>query len=96
MYQALVELPGAESGRAPVGPVWNVPARSAQFTGRATLLAQLRRSLLAGGTTVAHACALIEDRRDGNFDDRVSLLEAEIEERKTAADLPVEARRAAG
>ncbi|MGC1732455.1 MAG: NB-ARC domain-containing protein, partial [Pseudonocardiaceae bacterium] len=55
MYQALVELPGAESGRAPVGPVWNVPARSAQFTGRATLLAQLRRSLLAGGTTVAHA-----------------------------------------
>jgi hypothetical protein len=32
-----------------------VPARSAQFTGRATLLAQLRRSLLAGGATVAHA-----------------------------------------
>ncbi|MGH3779872.1 MAG: DUF4062 domain-containing protein [Pseudonocardiaceae bacterium] len=55
VYQALVELPGAESGRAPVGPVWNVPARSAQFTGRAALLAQLRRSLLAGGATVAHA-----------------------------------------
>jgi hypothetical protein len=55
VYQALVELPGAESGRAPVGPVWNVPARSAQFTGRTALLAQLGRSLLAGGATVAHA-----------------------------------------
>ncbi len=55
VYQGLVELPGAESQRAPVGPVWNVPARSTQFTGRATLLAQLRRSLLAGGATVAHA-----------------------------------------
>ena len=55
VYQALVELPKAESQRAPVGPVWNVPARSTQFTGRATLLAQLRRSLLAGGATVAHA-----------------------------------------
>ncbi|MGH3838017.1 MAG: FxSxx-COOH system tetratricopeptide repeat protein, partial [Pseudonocardiaceae bacterium] len=32
-----------------------MPARSAQFTGRATLLAELRRSLLAGGATVAHA-----------------------------------------
>jgi hypothetical protein len=55
VYQALVELPGAESQRAPVGRVWNVPARSAQFTGRDTLLADLRRSLLAGGATVAHA-----------------------------------------
>ena len=55
VYQALVELPRAESKRAPLGPVWNVPARSTQFTGRATLLAELRRSLLAGGATVAHA-----------------------------------------
>jgi tetratricopeptide (TPR) repeat protein len=55
VYQALVELPGAESPRAPLGPVWNVPARNPRFTGRATLLAQLRRSLLAGGATVAHA-----------------------------------------
>ena len=54
-YQALVELPTADSERAPLGPVWNVPARSTQFTGRATLLAQLQRSLLAGGATVAHA-----------------------------------------
>jgi tetratricopeptide (TPR) repeat protein len=55
VYQALVELPRSESERAPVGRVWNVPARSAQFTGRVTLLAELRRSLLAGGVTVAHA-----------------------------------------
>jgi tetratricopeptide (TPR) repeat protein len=55
VYQALVELPRAELERAPVGPVWNVPARGTQFTGRATLLAELRRSLLAGGATVAHA-----------------------------------------
>jgi hypothetical protein len=55
VYQALVELPRAGSERAPVGRVWNVPARSAQFTGRVTLLVELRRSLLAGGATVAHA-----------------------------------------
>ncbi|MGH8571306.1 MAG: hypothetical protein ACREX8_01860, partial [Gammaproteobacteria bacterium] len=55
VYQALVELPRAESERAPVGRIWNVPARSAQFTGREELLADLRRSLLAGGATVAHA-----------------------------------------
>lgn len=55
VYQALVELPGAESKRASFGPVWNVPARSTQFTGRVTLLAQLRRALLADGATVAHA-----------------------------------------
>jgi NB-ARC domain len=55
VYQALVELPRAESEQAPVGRVWNVPARSTQFTGRVTLLADLRRSLLAGGATVAHA-----------------------------------------
>ncbi len=55
VYQALVELPRAESEQAPVGRLWNVPARSTQFTGRATLLADLRRSLLAGGATVAHA-----------------------------------------
>ena len=55
VYQALVELPRAEPERTPVGRVWNVPARSAQFTGRATLLAELRRSLLTGGATVAHA-----------------------------------------
>jgi hypothetical protein len=55
VYQALVELPRVESERTPVGRVWNVPARSTQFTGRDTLLADLRRSLLAGGATVAHA-----------------------------------------
>ncbi|MGH3885415.1 MAG: FxSxx-COOH system tetratricopeptide repeat protein, partial [Pseudonocardiaceae bacterium] len=55
VYQALVELPRAESQRAPIGRIWNVPARSAQFTGREELLTDLRRSLLAGGATVAHA-----------------------------------------
>ncbi|MGH3885597.1 MAG: FxSxx-COOH system tetratricopeptide repeat protein, partial [Pseudonocardiaceae bacterium] len=55
VYQSLIELPRAESERAPIGRVWNVPARSAQFTGREELLADLRRSLLAGGATVTHA-----------------------------------------
>ncbi len=55
VYQALVELPRAEPQRAPVGRVWNVPARSVQFTGRVELLAELHRSLLAGGATVARA-----------------------------------------
>ncbi|MGH3800707.1 MAG: FxSxx-COOH system tetratricopeptide repeat protein, partial [Pseudonocardiaceae bacterium] len=55
VYQALVELPRAESERTPVGRVWNVPARSVQFTGREELLAELSRSLLAGGATVVHA-----------------------------------------
>ncbi len=52
--QSLIELPRAESERAPVDRVWNAPART-RFTGRDTLLADLRRSLLAGGATVAHA-----------------------------------------
>jgi hypothetical protein len=55
VYQALVELQRAESERVPVSRIWNVPARSAQFTGREELLTDLRRSLLAGGATVAHA-----------------------------------------
>ncbi|MGH4006575.1 MAG: FxSxx-COOH system tetratricopeptide repeat protein, partial [Pseudonocardiaceae bacterium] len=55
VHQSLIELPRAESGQAPVGRIWNVPARSSQFTGREELLAELRRSLLAGGATVVHA-----------------------------------------
>ncbi|MGH3941088.1 MAG: NB-ARC domain-containing protein, partial [Pseudonocardiaceae bacterium] len=55
VYQALIELPRAESERAPVVRIWNVPARSVQFTGRSQVLAELRRALLTGGATVAHA-----------------------------------------
>jgi hypothetical protein len=58
VYQALVELPRAKSERAPIGRVWNVPARNTQFTGRDRLLADLRRSLSAGDATVAHAFLL--------------------------------------
>jgi hypothetical protein len=55
VYQSLVELPRAESEPAPVGRLWNVPARSVLFTGRDELLAELRHSLQVGRTTVAHA-----------------------------------------
>jgi tetratricopeptide (TPR) repeat protein len=43
------------SSPSAVPTVWNVPIRSAVFTGREDLLARLRESLLAGHTTVVHA-----------------------------------------
>jgi hypothetical protein len=60
LFQALRELPRAaaqqaESPRAPAGRVWNVPARSPAFTGRAEVLAGLRSSLRADRTTVVQA-----------------------------------------
>ncbi|MGH3974401.1 MAG: FxSxx-COOH system tetratricopeptide repeat protein, partial [Pseudonocardiaceae bacterium] len=52
---ALRDLPQADPGGMTVGRVWNVPARSARFTGRDDLLAELRESLQSGGATVVRA-----------------------------------------
>ncbi len=52
---ALRDLPQADPGGMTAGRVWNVPARSAKFTGRDDLLAELRESLQLGGATVVRA-----------------------------------------
>src|SRR5262249_54773380 len=46
---ALRDLPQPDPGGRAAGRVWNVPARSARFTGRDDLLAELRESLQSGG-----------------------------------------------
>ncbi|MGH3869734.1 MAG: FxSxx-COOH system tetratricopeptide repeat protein [Pseudonocardiaceae bacterium] len=45
LYQALRDLPRVGSEGAPVGRVWNVPARSSVFTGRGGLLTALQTVL---------------------------------------------------
>jgi len=55
MLQALVTLPRAHSQAAPVGRVWNVPARNMSFTGREDVLARLRTYLQTEQATVVRA-----------------------------------------
>jgi tetratricopeptide (TPR) repeat protein len=55
LFQALMELPRAESTQAPVRRVWNVPPRNLSFTGRDALLDRLQEGFCTGGSTVVQA-----------------------------------------
>jgi hypothetical protein len=50
LLHALTELPRARSAGARIGRVWNIPARTNAFTGRAGLLTALRQ----GGSAALH------------------------------------------
>jgi tetratricopeptide (TPR) repeat protein len=55
LLHALMTLPRARAAAVPAGRVWNIPARTRGFTGRARLLAGLREALLGGGPAALHA-----------------------------------------
>lgn len=55
LFQALRDLPFADTELADVERVWNVPARNPNFTGRADELDQIRASLTAGRCVTVQA-----------------------------------------
>lgn len=55
VLQALLASPRAKSAAAPIGRVWNLPARLITFTGRDTLVTRLHDALTTGEPTVVHA-----------------------------------------
>lgn len=55
LFQALRDLPCAESAEEVGGKVWNLPPRNPGFTGRDDLLIALRSSLQSGCPAVIHA-----------------------------------------
>jgi hypothetical protein len=55
LVDALHKLRRPSTASVPTGPVWNIPPRLPEFTGRAGLLAELDAGLGAGGPVVVQA-----------------------------------------
>ncbi|MEV5715828.1 FxSxx-COOH system tetratricopeptide repeat protein [Amycolatopsis mediterranei] len=55
LLQALTELARPEQQSMPAGRIWNIPARTADFTGRDNLLTELRTALCSGQPAVVQA-----------------------------------------